>query len=100
MSGWSLLVTVGAGLLLITLDNSILFTALPTLTEDLQASSTQCLWIINAVSEICEIAGADVVKLADAIGYDDRIGRKFLGASHKRANVLRQATAAEAQARA
>ncbi|WP_293772187.1 UDP-glucose/GDP-mannose dehydrogenase family protein [uncultured Corynebacterium sp.] len=35
---------------------------------------------INAVSEICEIAGADVVKLADAIGYDDRIGRKFLGA--------------------
>lgn len=35
---------------------------------------------INAVSEICEIAGADVVKLADAIGHDDRIGRKFLGA--------------------
>ncbi len=35
---------------------------------------------INAVSEICEIAGADVVKLADAIGYDERIGRKFLGA--------------------
>ncbi len=27
---WSLLVTVGAGLLLITLDNSILYTALPT----------------------------------------------------------------------
>lgn len=35
---------------------------------------------INAVSEICEIAGADVTQLADAIGYDDRIGRKFLGA--------------------
>lgn len=35
---------------------------------------------INAVSEICEIAGGDVTKLADAIGYDDRIGRKFLGA--------------------
>lgn len=35
---------------------------------------------INAVSEICEIVGADVTKLADAIGYDDRIGRKFLGA--------------------
>ena len=45
---WSLLVTVGAGVLLITLDNSILYTALPTLTEDLQASSTQSLWIINA----------------------------------------------------
>ena len=35
---------------------------------------------INAVSEVCEIVGADVTKLADAIGYDDRIGRKFLGA--------------------
>lgn len=35
---------------------------------------------INAVSEICEIAGADVVALADAIGLDERIGRKFLGA--------------------
>jgi UDPglucose 6-dehydrogenase len=35
---------------------------------------------INAVAEVCEAAGADVTKLADAIGYDDRIGRKFLGA--------------------
>lgn len=35
---------------------------------------------INAVSEICEIVGGDVTKLADAIGYDERIGRKFLGA--------------------
>ncbi|WP_297850504.1 UDP-glucose/GDP-mannose dehydrogenase family protein, partial [uncultured Corynebacterium sp.] len=35
---------------------------------------------INAVSEVCEAVGADVTQLADAIGYDDRIGRKFLGA--------------------
>jgi UDPglucose 6-dehydrogenase len=35
---------------------------------------------INAVSEICELVGADVTRLADAIGYDDRIGRKFLNA--------------------
>ena len=35
---------------------------------------------INAVSEICERTGADVMALADAIGYDERIGRKFLGA--------------------
>ena len=35
---------------------------------------------INAVSEVCEIVGADVTQLADAIGYDERIGRKFLGA--------------------
>ena len=35
---------------------------------------------INAVAEICEVTGADVNQLADAIGFDDRIGRKFLGA--------------------
>lgn len=45
---WSVLVIVGVGLLLITLDNSILYTALPTLTEELGASSSQALWIINA----------------------------------------------------
>ncbi|WP_462418722.1 UDP-glucose dehydrogenase family protein [Kytococcus sp. Marseille-QA3725] len=35
---------------------------------------------INAMAEICEHAGADVTKLADAIGHDERIGRKFLNA--------------------
>jgi UDPglucose 6-dehydrogenase len=35
---------------------------------------------INAISEVCEAAGADVVELADAIGYDHRIGRAFLNA--------------------
>ena len=35
---------------------------------------------INAMSEVCEAVGADVTALADAIGHDDRIGRKFLGA--------------------
>jgi UDPglucose 6-dehydrogenase len=35
---------------------------------------------INAMAEVCEATGADVVALADAIGHDERIGRKFLGA--------------------
>ncbi len=35
---------------------------------------------INAVAEVCEAAGADVVDLADAIGHDARIGRRFLNA--------------------
>lgn len=35
---------------------------------------------INAVAEVCEASGADVTQLADAIGLDERIGRKFLGA--------------------
>ena len=35
---------------------------------------------INAVSEVCDAAGADVAVLADAIGLDERIGRRFLSA--------------------
>ena len=35
---------------------------------------------INAMAEICEAAGADVTVLAQAIGYDPRIGNKFLQA--------------------
>ena len=35
---------------------------------------------INAMAELCEATGADVTMLADAIGHDDRIGRRFLNA--------------------
>jgi UDPglucose 6-dehydrogenase len=35
---------------------------------------------INAVARVCEAAGADVTQLADAIGYDQCIGRRFLNA--------------------
>ncbi|MET8688240.1 UDP-glucose/GDP-mannose dehydrogenase family protein [Streptomyces sp. NPDC004732] len=35
---------------------------------------------INAMAEVCEAAGGDVVKLAEALGHDDRIGKKFLRA--------------------
>ncbi|QCB94534.1 UDP-glucose dehydrogenase family protein [Cellulomonas shaoxiangyii] len=35
---------------------------------------------INAMAELCEATGADVTSLADAIGYDARIGRRFLNA--------------------
>ncbi|KPI24390.1 UDP-glucose dehydrogenase family protein [Streptomyces sp. NPDC054950] len=35
---------------------------------------------INAMAEVCEAADGDVAKLAEAIGYDDRIGKKFLRA--------------------
>jgi UDPglucose 6-dehydrogenase len=35
---------------------------------------------INAMAEVCEASGADVVQLADAIGHDTRIGRRFLNA--------------------
>jgi UDPglucose 6-dehydrogenase len=35
---------------------------------------------INAMAEVCEAAGGDVTQLARAIGYDGRIGNKFLRA--------------------
>ena len=35
---------------------------------------------INAMAEICDSSGGDVTLLAEAIGLDDRIGRKFLNA--------------------
>lgn len=35
---------------------------------------------INAMAEIAEASGADVTLLADALGHDTRIGRRYLGA--------------------
>lgn len=35
---------------------------------------------INAMAELCEATGGDVTELATAIGYDERIGNKFLKA--------------------
>jgi len=35
---------------------------------------------INAMAELCEATGADVTQLAEALGHDARIGRRFLNA--------------------
>lgn len=37
------------------------------------------LSFINVIAEMCEAVDADVVTLADALGHDQRIGRRFLG---------------------
>ncbi|MEV0231183.1 UDP-glucose/GDP-mannose dehydrogenase family protein [Nonomuraea sp. NPDC050786] len=34
---------------------------------------------INAIAQICEATGADVLRIAEALGHDVRIGRDFLG---------------------
>ncbi|WP_258572884.1 MFS transporter [Streptomyces sp. KM273126] len=67
---WWLLVTVSVGLLLITLDMSVLYTALPTLTEDLGADASQKLWIINAYPLVM----AGLLLGAGTLG--DRVGHK------------------------
>jgi len=35
---------------------------------------------INAVSQVCELSGADVDKVAEGMGFDKRIGKHFLAA--------------------
>jgi UDPglucose 6-dehydrogenase len=35
---------------------------------------------INAMAEVCEVTGADVTKLSEALSHDERIGRRFLHA--------------------
>ena len=36
------------------------------------------LSFVNALAEVCEATGADVTALTGALGYDERIGRRFL----------------------
>jgi UDPglucose 6-dehydrogenase len=62
----------------------------PHLTTDLQTSElvkvaansflATKISFINAMAEVCEVVNADVVTLSRALGYDDRIGRRFLNA--------------------
>ncbi len=68
----------------------LLDTGVPFLVTDLQTAElvkvsanaflATKISFINAISEVCEAAGADVSVLADALGYDPRIGRQFLNA--------------------
>ncbi|MGQ5692492.1 UDP-glucose dehydrogenase family protein [Rhodococcus erythropolis] len=67
------------------LDEGIPFLVTDLATAELVKASANAflatkISFINAISEVCEAAGADVTVLADAIGYDVRIGRRFLNA--------------------
>ncbi|MFG3397808.1 MFS transporter [Streptomyces parvus] len=66
---WLLLTVVSAGLLLITLDNSILYAALPTLVKDLGASSSEGLWIINAYPVVMAGLLLGSGTLGDRVGH-------------------------------
>ncbi|HAL23925.1 MAG TPA: MFS transporter [Stenotrophomonas sp.] len=66
---WALLFTVAAGLLLVTLDNSVLYTALPTLSEALAATPAQALWIINAYPLVMAGLLLGAGTLGDRIGH-------------------------------
>lgn len=47
-SRWLVLAILSGALLLITVDVTVLYTALPRLTADLSASASEKLWIVNA----------------------------------------------------
>ncbi|MCF6385927.1 UDP-glucose/GDP-mannose dehydrogenase family protein [Mycobacterium sp. MBM] len=69
---------------------SIIEAGTPHLTADLPTSElvkvaanaflATKISFINAMAEVCEIVDADVVTLSRALGYDDRIGKRFLNA--------------------
>ena len=67
---WLVLATVSAGLLMVSVDTTVLYTALPTLTSDLHADASQKLWIINAYPLVM----AGLLPGAGTLG--DRIGHK------------------------
>ena len=68
---------------LLAADVPFLVTDLPT-AELVKVSANAFLAtkisFINAISEVCEAAGADITVLADALGADPRIGRQCLNA--------------------
>lgn len=67
------------------LDEGIPFLVTDLATAELVKTSANAflatkISFINAIAEVCEATGADVSVLADAIGHDVRIGRRFLNA--------------------
>lgn len=67
---WLVLAIVSSALFLITIDMTVLYTALPRLTYDLEASAAQKLWIVNAYPLV--VAGL----LPGLGGLGDRLGHK------------------------
>ena len=72
---WWILVVLALSVFLVVVDNTIVNVALPTLSRDLNASTTDLQWIVDAYSLV--FAGL----LLAAGGLGDRIGRKGTGIS-------------------
>lgn len=68
-SRWIVLGIVSIGLLLVTLDNSILYTALPTIVTEMGATHTEALWIINAYPLVMSGLLLTTGSLGDRVGH-------------------------------
>lgn len=66
---WITLVIVSMALLLIVVDMTVLYTALPRLTHDLAASASEKLWIINAYTVVVSGFLLGMGALGDRVGY-------------------------------
>ncbi|MFC6147693.1 MFS transporter [Corynebacterium nasicanis] len=66
---WTFLLVISLGLLMVGLDNSILYTALPELRAQLGATDTQALWIINAYALVISGLLLGTGTLGDRIGH-------------------------------
>lgn len=66
---WWVLATVSSALLLIVIDMTVLYTALPRLTHDLHASASEKLWIINAYGLVISGLLLGMGSLGDRLGH-------------------------------
>lgn len=66
---WLILAIVSAALLLIVVDMTVLYTALPRLTHDLQASASDKLWIINSYALVVSGLLLGMGTLGDRLGH-------------------------------
>ncbi|WP_284710446.1 MFS transporter, partial [Actinomyces sp. 186855] len=66
---WTFFTIISLGLLMIGLDNSILYTALPQLNEQLHATETQQLWVVNAYPLVLAGLLLGTGTLGDRIGH-------------------------------
>ncbi|KQB83119.1 MFS transporter [Corynebacterium oculi] len=66
---WTFLAVISAGLFLISMDNSVLFTALPQLEAQLHTTDLQALWVINAYPLVLSGLLLGTGTLGDRIGH-------------------------------
>ena len=66
---WLVLAVVSAALLLIVVDMTVLYTALPRLTHDLHATTSEKLWIINAYALVVSGLLLGMGTLGDRLGH-------------------------------
>lgn len=66
---WTFLLVISLGLFVVAADNSILYTALPTLRADLHTTELEGLWIINAYPLVLAGLLLGTGTLGDKIGH-------------------------------